>query len=187
MNIYTFDFDEIESQEDFYRDFSQTFGLAKDKVRDLDSLWDVLMNDVLPLPLEIEFVHLGEKTRRRFGALILLFDEAEEELEGICVLMFVISAKKSPRTGGNIVGQDDEGLFVQFSRSVPGVTATSFSNLVGRCAFLFRFFVQHFTHIHWRRRHTTYGYGPDCFTILCLCSINGVGSECTERENRKYA
>ena len=77
MNIYTFDFDEIESQEDFYRDFSQTFGLAKDKVRDLDSLWDVL-----PLPLEIEFVHLGEKTRRRFGALILLFDEAEEELEG---------------------------------------------------------------------------------------------------------
>ncbi|ETJ21770.1 MAG: hypothetical protein Q609_ECAC01702G0022, partial [Escherichia coli DORA_A_5_14_21] len=22
MNIYTFDFDEIESQEDFYRDFS---------------------------------------------------------------------------------------------------------------------------------------------------------------------
>lgn len=77
-----FDFDEIESQEDFYRDFSQTFGLAKDKVRDLDSLWDVLMNDVLPLPLEIEFVHLGEKTRRRFGALILLFDEAEEELEG---------------------------------------------------------------------------------------------------------
>ena len=45
-------------------------------------VWDVLMNDVLPLPLEIEFVHLGEKTRRRFGALILLFDEAEEELEG---------------------------------------------------------------------------------------------------------
>lgn len=99
MNIYTFDFDEIESQEDFYRDFSQTFGLAKDKVRDLDSLWDVLMNDVLPLPLEIEFVHLGEKTRRRFGALILLFDEAEEELEEHCVLMFVISAKKPPNRG----------------------------------------------------------------------------------------
>ncbi len=53
MNIYTFDFDEIESQEDFYRDFSQTFGLAKDKVRDLDSLWDVLMNDVLPLHLRL--------------------------------------------------------------------------------------------------------------------------------------
>ncbi|MCT8156463.1 hypothetical protein H0Z14_26465, partial [Klebsiella aerogenes] len=35
-----------------------------------------------PFPLEIEFVHLDEKQRRRFGALILLFDEAEEELEG---------------------------------------------------------------------------------------------------------
>ena len=95
MNIYTFDFDEIESQEDFYRDFSQAFGLAKDKVRDLDSLWDVLMNDVLPLPLEIEFVHLGEKTRRRFGALILLFDEAEEELEGH--LRFNVRKKKKKK------------------------------------------------------------------------------------------
>lgn len=99
MNIYTFDFDEIESQEDFYRDFSQTFGLAKDKVRDLDSLWDVLMNDVLPLPLEIEFVHLGEKTRRRFGALILLFDEAEEELEGHLRFNVRHWRKKAPEPG----------------------------------------------------------------------------------------
>lgn len=40
------------------------------------------MSDILPLPLEIEFVHLPDKLRRRYGALILLFDEAEEELEG---------------------------------------------------------------------------------------------------------
>ncbi|KEJ09865.1 barstar family protein [Escherichia coli] len=100
MNIYTFDFDEIESQEDFYRDFSQAFGLAKDKVRDLDSLWDVLMNDVLPLPLEIEFVHLGEKTRRRFGALILLFDEAEEELEGHLRFNVRHERKKNPPNRG---------------------------------------------------------------------------------------
>jgi hypothetical protein len=37
---------------------------------------------LLPLPLDIEFIHLNDKQRRRFGALILLFDEAEEELEG---------------------------------------------------------------------------------------------------------
>lgn len=49
---------------------------------DLDSLWEVVIGDVLPLPLEIEFVHLPDKLRRRYGALILLFDEAEEELEG---------------------------------------------------------------------------------------------------------
>ncbi len=40
------------------------------------------MNNVLPLPLEIKLFHLGEKTHHHFGALILLFDEAEEELEG---------------------------------------------------------------------------------------------------------
>lgn len=82
MNIYTFDFDEIEDQGDFYREFTRAFGLAREKVVDLDSLWEVVTGDVLPLPVEIEFVHLPDKLRRRYGALILLFDEAEEELEG---------------------------------------------------------------------------------------------------------
>ncbi|HBI09247.1 barstar family protein [Franconibacter pulveris] len=82
MKIYTFDFDEITDQADFYREFSRTFGLAKNQVSDLDALWEVVTEGGLPLPLEIEFVHLGEEQRRRYGALILLFDEAEEELEG---------------------------------------------------------------------------------------------------------
>ncbi|ECO5909717.1 hypothetical protein FYD77_14065 [Salmonella enterica] len=82
MNVYTFDFDDIKNQSDFYREFTQTFGLASEKVSALDSLWDAVISDVLPLPLEIEFVHLPDKQRRRYGALILLFDEAEEELEG---------------------------------------------------------------------------------------------------------
>ncbi|MDY1037982.1 hypothetical protein GJV04_07910 [Enterobacteriaceae bacterium RIT714] len=82
MNIYTFDFDEIDSQEDFFREFARTFGLEREKVTNLDSLWDVVTGEGLPMPLEIEFTHLPEKLRRRFGALILLFDEAEEELEG---------------------------------------------------------------------------------------------------------
>jgi len=82
MNIYTFDFDEIEDQNDFYREFAQMFGLDNEKVNDLDALWDIVMSEKLPLPLEIEFVHLPDKLRRRYGALILLFDEAEEELEG---------------------------------------------------------------------------------------------------------
>ena len=53
---------------------------------------------LLPLPLDIEFIHLNDKQRRRFGALILLFDEAEEELEGSCVLM--PDKHKKPRQGG---------------------------------------------------------------------------------------
>lgn len=81
MNTYTFDFDEIDDQTAFFGDFSRQFSLDRDKIIDLDSLWNVVINE-LPLPLEIEFTHLPEKLRRRFGALILLFDEAEEELEG---------------------------------------------------------------------------------------------------------
>ena len=82
MKIYTFDFDEIDSQEDFYREFIRVFNLDQKSVTNLDTLWDVVTGSQLPLPLEIEFTHLPEKLRRRFGALILLFDEAEEELEG---------------------------------------------------------------------------------------------------------
>ncbi len=82
MNVYTFDCNDIKNQSDFYREFTPTFGHDSEKVSDLDTLWDAVMSDILPLPLEIEFVHLPDKLRRRYGALILLFDEAEEELEG---------------------------------------------------------------------------------------------------------
>lgn len=82
MKIYTFDFDEIETMDDFYQQFRHVFALGREQVNDLDSLWDVVTGSVLPLPLEIEFTHLSDVQRRRFGALILLFDEAEEESEG---------------------------------------------------------------------------------------------------------
>jgi ribonuclease inhibitor len=83
MEIYTFDFDEIADQSDFYREFARLFALKSGQVHDLDSLWDAVMNNLLPLPLEIEFAHLDERQRRRYGALILLFEEAEEELDGM--------------------------------------------------------------------------------------------------------
>ncbi|WP_435947014.1 barstar family protein [Dryocola sp. BD586] len=82
MKKYSFDFNEIEDQPAFYRLFTQAFSLEKKKVHDLDSLWDVVVGGGLPVPVEIEFLHLPEIQRRRYGALILLFDEAEEELEG---------------------------------------------------------------------------------------------------------
>ncbi|WP_342323351.1 barstar family protein [Kosakonia sp. BYX6] len=82
MNTYTFDFNNIADQSAFYREFTRQFALEREKVHDLDSLWDTVTDGALPLPLEIEFIHLPEIQRRRFGALILLFDEAEEELEG---------------------------------------------------------------------------------------------------------
>lgn len=47
MNVYTFDFNDIKNQSDFYREFTQTFGLASEKVSDLDTLWDAVMSDIL--------------------------------------------------------------------------------------------------------------------------------------------
>ena len=101
MTTYTFDFDEIAEQQDFYREFSRTFELAQDKVNNLDSLWDAVTGGLLPLPLDIEFIHLNDKQRRRFGALILLFDEAEEELEG--ELRLPDKHKKAPGRRGQVV------------------------------------------------------------------------------------
>ena len=42
----------------------------------------VVEGGALPGALENAVIHVAEKKRRRFAALILLFDEAEEELEG---------------------------------------------------------------------------------------------------------
>ncbi|NUU66975.1 barstar family protein [Enterobacteriaceae bacterium BIT-l23] len=82
MKRYSFNFSEITNQADFFYQFNRAFGLQNGRVSNLDKLWDVVTGSELPLPLEIVFTHLGERERRRYGALILLFDEAEEELEG---------------------------------------------------------------------------------------------------------
>ncbi|NJD85968.1 barstar family protein [Candidatus Erwinia dacicola] len=82
MKEEIFDFDVIVDQAHFFRQFSERFALTDRTIADLDNLWDATIGPQMPLPLEIEFVNLGSGQRRRYGALILLFDEAEEELEG---------------------------------------------------------------------------------------------------------
>ncbi|ALB61350.1 probable ribonuclease inhibitor YPO3690 [Cronobacter condimenti 1330] len=82
MKSYCFDFSTIADQQAFYTAFADTFGITPARVGDLDSLWQVVTQGELPLPLEILFLHVTAEVKRRFGALILLFDEAEEELEG---------------------------------------------------------------------------------------------------------
>lgn len=82
MRTERFDFDEIVDQAHFYRQFSDRFTLADRTISDLDDLWEIMTDEQLPLPLEIEFVNLGKGQKRRYGALILLFEEAEEELGG---------------------------------------------------------------------------------------------------------
>ncbi|RWR01553.1 hypothetical protein ED28_13780 [[Pantoea] beijingensis] len=82
MRKESFDFNEIVDQAHFFRQFSERFALTRRPVIDLDGLWEAVTESQLPLPVEIEFIHLGTGQRRRYGALMLLFDEAEEELDG---------------------------------------------------------------------------------------------------------
>jgi ribonuclease inhibitor len=82
MKNECFDFNEIVDQAHFFRQFSERFALEDRRICDLDGLWEVVTGEILPMPLHIEFVNLGKGQKRRYGALILLFDEAEEELEG---------------------------------------------------------------------------------------------------------
>lgn len=76
-----FDFEKIHDVPAFYRDFALKFALGEEFGANLDALWDVVTVDI-SLPVEIEFTHLNARSKRRFGAIILLFEEAEEELEG---------------------------------------------------------------------------------------------------------
>lgn len=82
MRKESFDFNVIVDQAHFYRQFSERLALTASVISDLDSLWDAIIQPQMPLPLEIEFINLGSGQKRRYGALILLLDEAEEELEG---------------------------------------------------------------------------------------------------------
>ncbi|AAM83767.1 ribonuclease inhibitor [Yersinia pestis] len=76
-----FDFNHIPDLPAFYRAFSQNFALSEDFGANLDALWDVVTGEIA-LPVEIEFVHFSRRHQRRFAAIVLLLEEAEEELAG---------------------------------------------------------------------------------------------------------
>jgi ribonuclease inhibitor len=76
-----FDFNQIPDLPAFYQQFADRFALGEGFGANLDALWDVVTGDI-SLPVEIEFTNLNARRKRRFGAIILLFEEAEEELEG---------------------------------------------------------------------------------------------------------
>ncbi|AIJ07660.1 MULTISPECIES: barstar family protein [Edwardsiella] len=81
MQKVQFDFNQIADLAAFYRQFSRAFTLAPRFGNNLDALWDALTGDI-GMPLEITFVNFDAAKRRRFAALVLLFEDAEEELEG---------------------------------------------------------------------------------------------------------
>ncbi len=82
MHKEIFDFNQISGQDDFFAQFSQRFALAANSIHDLEALWLAIVCRRIPLPLEIVFTNLTRVAQRRYGALILLMENAEEELEG---------------------------------------------------------------------------------------------------------
>ncbi|PHM71395.1 barstar family protein [Xenorhabdus kozodoii] len=81
MKKVKFDFSQIPDLNAFYDEFKECFELGDDFGANLDALWDAVTGHI-QLPVEIEFSHFTPQKRKRFAALILLFEEAEEELEG---------------------------------------------------------------------------------------------------------
>ncbi|MDN5679692.1 MAG: barstar family protein [Ewingella sp.] len=96
MNKVVFDFNHIPDLPAFYSEFSRQFGLSESFGANLDALWDEVTGGIT-LPVEIDFAHLNASRKRRFGALILLFEEAEEELDG--ELRFNVLEKAAAATG----------------------------------------------------------------------------------------
>ncbi|MDC9592172.1 barstar family protein [Xenorhabdus sp. IM139775] len=81
MKKVEFDFNQLPDLSDFYREFQARFGLGDNFGANLDALWDAVTG-YIQLPVEIDFIHFTPQKRTHFAALVLLFEEAEEELEG---------------------------------------------------------------------------------------------------------
>lgn len=81
MNKVSFDFNHIPDLPAFYAEFVRQFQLSDTFGANLDALWDEVTGGIA-LPVEIDFLNLNSSRKRRFGSVILLFEEAEEELEG---------------------------------------------------------------------------------------------------------
>lgn len=81
MQKVQFDFNQITDLAVFYRQFSHVFALSSAFGANLDALWDVVTGDIA-MPLEIDFINFDAGKKRRFAALVLLFEAAEAELEG---------------------------------------------------------------------------------------------------------
>ncbi|NHB93004.1 barstar family protein [Photorhabdus cinerea] len=81
MHKVEFDFDRIPDLNMFYQQFSEQFELGDEFGNNLDALWDVVTGGI-GLPVEVNFIHFTQQKRRHFASLVLLFEEAEGELEG---------------------------------------------------------------------------------------------------------
>ncbi|AHF15686.1 barstar family protein [Niabella soli] len=79
MKEVSFDFDRIGTEADFYKTAAHSLGLPDHFGDNLDALWDVLTG-AIQLPVAVRFINLTLGQLDKFGALIQVFEDAQDEL-----------------------------------------------------------------------------------------------------------
>ncbi|MGM5630119.1 barstar family protein [Apibacter raozihei] len=89
MKTINFDFNTIRKSTDFYSQFRNKFEINSDFVNNRDGLWDALTG-MIELPVKIEFHNLNLTSLDKFQKLISLFEDAEEETDGLLEFSYFI-------------------------------------------------------------------------------------------------
>lgn len=80
MKQVTFDFEKIESIDDFYREAVEKMDLPDYFGYNLDAMWDCLTGEI-ELPIEIRFINLTSEQLDEFVEIILLFEDAAFDMD----------------------------------------------------------------------------------------------------------
>ncbi|WP_346236604.1 barstar family protein [Niabella insulamsoli] len=80
MNEAAFDFERIGTMDDFYAMAKTSLQLPAHFGKNLDALWDCITGD-MPLPATVRFLNMSMTQLETFDKLILLFEDAADELE----------------------------------------------------------------------------------------------------------
>lgn len=79
MNTAIFNFEKIGTIEDFYKIAAKQLSLPEYFGNNLDALWDCLTGDI-ELPVAVQFINMSMNQLERFDKLIILFEDAANEL-----------------------------------------------------------------------------------------------------------
>ena len=82
MKQVTFDFEKIESIDDFYRKAVEKMDLPDYFGNNLDALWDSLTGGI-ELPMDIRFTNLNSEQLEQFYDVIVLFEDAAINLDDV--------------------------------------------------------------------------------------------------------
>lgn len=92
MEKIIFDFNKINTPEDFYQAVKYKLNLPEYFGNNLDALWDCITGGNVMLPVDIEFIDMSMTQLEKFSDVIILFEDAVVELK--TDLLFSYSLKK---------------------------------------------------------------------------------------------